>query len=171
MLPLAVFLFFLAILLLWISARLREITGLPGGQIIYTDTRNWGTVEKPLYDPRLSLTGKPDYLVEQDGLIIPVEVKSTRVTEAPYDSHIYQLAAYCLLVEHIFKKRPTHGIIHYPNRTYRVDYTNPLESALLDLLADIRREEHFKTVNRSHQSPNRCAHCGFRDTCDQYLGK
>lgn len=169
MLPLAACLFLLAIFLLWQSARQRDATGLPGGQIIYTDTRNWGTVEKPLYDPRLSLAGKPDYLVEQDDLIIPVEVKSTRVTEAPYDSHIYQLAAYCMLVERTFEKRPTYGIIHYPNRTYRVDYTETLESTLLDLLADIRREEHFKSVNRSHQSPQRCAHCGFRDTCDQYL--
>lgn len=163
------FLLLLALLLIFISGRQRRLAGLPGGRVIYTDTRAWGKVEKPLYDPELSLTGKPDYLVEKDGLIIPVEVKTGRTPAAPYDSHIFQVAAYCLLVEKTYGKRPTHGIIHYPGRDFAIDYTPELESALLDLLAGIRVDEHRSQVHRSHEDKFRCQRCGFRAACDQGL--
>ncbi len=158
-----------ALILFWISGRTRRAAGLPGGRVIYTDTRAWGKVEKPLYDPTLGLTGKPDYLVEHNGRLIPVEVKSGRAPEAPYDSHIYQLATYCLLVEKTMGKRPPYGIIHYPDRDFAVDYTHELEDALLDLLAEIRRDERRDEVPRSHESAGRCAKCGFRQVCDQKL--
>ena len=159
----------LAIALFWLSSRQRRGAGLPGGRIIYTDTRAWGVVEKPLYDYLLELTGKPDYLVEQNGQVIPVEVKSGRTPDAPYDSHIFQAAAYCLLVEKTFGKRPPYGIIHYPGRDFAVDYTPQLEATLLDVLADMRRDEYRANVKRSHEEAPRCARCGFRGVCDQRL--
>jgi len=158
-----------ALILFWISGRTRRSAGLPGGRVIYTDTRAWGKVEKPLYDSTLGLTGKPDYLVEQNGRLIPVEVKSGKAPEAPYDSHIFQLATYCLLVEKTMGKRPPYGIIHYPERDFAVDYTHELEDALLDLLAEIRRDERRDEVPRSHENAGRCAKCGFRQVCDQKL--
>ena len=130
----------LAFVLFFISAQQRHSSGLPGGRVIYTDTRAWGKVEKPFFDRDLGLTGKPDYLVEQNGMIIPVEVKTGRTPEAPYDSHIFQVAAYCYLVQKSTGKRPPHGIIHYPGRDFAVDYTPELENALLDLIADMRIE-------------------------------
>jgi CRISPR-associated exonuclease Cas4 len=143
--------------------------GLPGGRIIYSDTRGWGKVEKPLYYTALELTGKPDYLVQQNGRIIPVEVKSGRAPDAPYDSHIYQLAAYCLLVEKTYNTRPPYGIIHYENRDFAIDYTRELEESLIDLLVDMKRDQHKKDVPRSHEQAARCARCGFRNVCDQRL--
>jgi CRISPR-associated exonuclease Cas4 len=117
----------------------------------------------------LDLTGKPDYLIDQNGQLIPVEVKSGRAPAAPYDAHIYQLAAYCLLVERTYGRRPTHGIIHYPDRDFAVDYTSELESALLDLLADMRRDEQKSQIDRSHEQAARCVRCGYRNACDQRL--
>ncbi len=169
MLYLAILVFLLAVLFFWQSGRQRSQAGLPGGRVIYTDTRAWGEVEKPLFYNDLGLTGKPDYLVEKHGLIIPVEVKSGRTPEAPYDSHIFQVAAYCLLVEKTFGKRPPYGIIHYPGRDFAVDYTPELESALLDELADMRRDEMRTNVGRSHEDAARCKKCGFRKVCDQSL--
>lgn len=163
------FLLLLALVLLWQSGRKQRSAGLPGGRLIYTDTGAWGKVEKPLYDPALGLTGKPDYLVEKNGQLIPIEVKSGRAPEAPYDSHIYQLAAYCLLVERTMGSRPPYGIIHYNDRDFAVDYTPDLENSLLDLLADIRRDERREEVNRSHDSPARCNKCGFRNVCEERL--
>ena len=160
---------FVAIILFFISGQQRHASGLPGGRVIYTDTRAWGKVEKPLFNRDLGLTGKPDYLVEQNGRIIPVEVKSGRTPEAPYDSHIFQVAAYCLLVQKTYGKRPPHGIIHYPGRDFAVDYTPELENALLDLLAAIRMDEHRTEVQRSHDDAHRCRRCGFRVVCDQGL--
>lgn len=166
---LVVILLIVAAALFWQSSRQRREAGLPGGRIIYTDTRAWGEVQKPLYDPVTGLTGKPDYLIEQNGQVIPVEVKSGRAPAAPYDSHIYQVAAYCFLVHKTYGKRPPYGIIHYKERDFAVDYTPDLEQALLDVLDDMRRDEHRSDVPRSHDQAARCARCGFRAVCDQSL--
>ena len=169
MLYLALLFIITAGVLLWQSSRQRAQAGLPGGRIVYTDTRAWGRTEKPLFSGELGLTGKPDYLVQQDGVVIPVEVKSGRTPDAPYDSHIFQVAAYCLLVDKTYGKRPPHGIIHYSSRDFAVDYTPQLESALLDQLAEIHRDETRANVRRSHEDPARCRKCGFRRVCDQSL--
>jgi len=159
--------FLLALYLLWQGSRRQRAAGLPGGRVIYTDTRGWGALEHPLYDAALDLTGRPDYLVEEGKRIIPVEVKTGRTPRAPYDSHIFQLAAYCLLVQRTLGKRPPYGIIHYPHRSFAIDYTPALESALLDLLAEIRLAERKRNIPRSHENPARCAGCGFVEVCDQ----
>jgi len=169
MLYIALVLIFIAIIFFWQSNRQRQAAGLPGGRVIYTDTRGWGKLEKPLFYAALELTGKPDYLVQQNGQIIPVEVKSGRAPEAPYDSHIYQLASYCLLVEKTYGKRPPYGIIHYETRDFAVDYTQELEQSLLELLTEMKRDQHKIDVPRSHEQAVRCKRCGFRKVCDQKL--
>lgn len=166
---LALLLLLVAVLLFWQSDQERKQTGLPGGRVVYTDTRGWGAVDKPLYDSKLRLTGKPDYLVERGGQIIPVEVKSGRAPTAPYDSHIYQLASYCLLVERTMGRTPPYGIIHYENRDFAIDYTPELKSALLDILGEMRRDARRLDVDCSHESPARCGGCGYRKICDQSL--
>ncbi len=169
---LALFLFVVAIVLLWQSRRQRKSAGMPGGRIVYADTSRWGAVEKPLYDAETGLTGKPDYLVEQNGQIIPVEVKATSAGHAPYDGHIYQLAAYCILVEHTFGKRPSYGLLHYAGkegRTFAIDFTVELENNVRTIIREIQGISLRKGVDRSHDNPARCARCGFRNDCDQAL--
>lgn len=166
---LALLLFIGFVLLLWQAQRSQKAAGLPGGRIIYSDTRAWGEVAKPLYAAALGLTGKPDYLVESNGQLIPVEVKTGKTPAAPYDSHIYQIAAYCLLVEKTLGKRPPYGIIHYPEHNFAVDYSPALENALLDTLAEMRRDERKSEIPRSHENPARCAHCGFAEICEERL--
>lgn len=168
LIPLALIALLLAIVFFWISRQQRQHAGLPGGRVIYTDTRAWGKpLEKPLYDSFLGLTGKPDYLVEEGDQIIPVEVKSTNISDAPYDSHIYQLAAYCMLVERTFGKRPHYGILHYPRRTFAIDFTPELEASVMHILMEM--QENRKEFPRSHHTPSRCTRCGFRSVCDQSL--
>ena len=169
MLYIAILLFVLGLLLLTQATRQRKASGLPGGQVIYSDTSKWAPVEKVFYDPRVGLSGKPDYLVRQAEMIIPVEVKSSKIAQAPYDSHIFQLAAYCRLVEHEYKVRPAYGVIHYPNRTFRIDYTTDLENDMLDILFDMRSQANRKQVQRSHDAALRCTRCGYRTNCDQRL--
>lgn len=169
MLSVVLFLFLLALIFFWQSGKQRREAGLPGGRVIYSDTQNWGKVEKPLYYAPLKLTGKPDYLVRQNGDIIPIEVKSGRTPKSPYDSHIFQLASYCLLIEKTYGKRPPYGIIHYNERDFAIDYSPELEFALIELLADMRRDERKNDVNRSHEHAGRCISCGFRNLCDQSL--
>ena len=168
-LSLSLLLFIVAMFLFWQADRKRKQAGLPGGRVIYTDMGKWGEVQKPLYHAGYRLTGKPDYLVKQKGKIIPVEVKSSNAPQAPYDSHIYQLASYCLLVHKTTGKRPPYGIIHYRNKDFAIDYTPALESALMDTLAEMRRDERRKEVHCSHRSAARCRGCGYRKICDESL--
>lgn len=73
------------LLLLWMR-RAQMRTGLPAGQVVYSDTGVERAVTKPLVSHRLGLIGKPDYLVEVQGggrrFLVPVEVKSRRGTGA-----------------------------------------------------------------------------------------
>lgn len=169
MLSIAALTALLALVLLWLSSRSRRAAGLPHGKVIYADTRSWSPTEEALYDPHLRLTGKPDYLVKHRKQIIPVEVKSTHVTDSPYESHIYQLATYCLLIESTLGVRPPYGILHYPNRTYQIEYTRELESSTLALLSEMRNQERRNELPRTHESIARCRSCGFRSICDQRL--
>lgn len=169
MLTLALIILVVALVLLWQANRRQRLIGLPAGRVIYADTRGWGPVEQPLYDAELGLVGKPDYLVERGGQVIPVEVKSSPVTTAPYDAHIFQLAAYCLLVQRHYGKRPAYGILHYPNRTFAIDFTAGLEQRLLNLLEEMHAQERRKDLPRSHDSAARCSRCGYRHICDQRL--
>ena len=156
-------------MLLWLSGRQRRATGLPAGRVVYSDHNEWGEIETPLYDPTFNLTGKPDYLVERSDEIIPVEVKSSRLKSAPYDSHIYQLAAYCLLIEQTFSIKPAYGILNYVNQDIAVDYTPELEQSLIDTIREMRSLSRRRNIDRSHESANRCRGCGFNSVCDQAI--
>ncbi|MFZ2096584.1 MAG: CRISPR-associated protein Cas4 [Anaerolineales bacterium] len=169
MIYLSVLFLTIAMVLFFLVYRQRHMAGIPAGRIIYTDTSQWGKVEKPLYDPDIRLTGKPDYLVRQGKLVIPIEVKSGRAPQVPYDSHIYQLAAYCLLVQVEYGYRPSYGIIHYPERTFAIDFTRSLESSVKGTIQEMQAQTVRNQVNRSHQEGKRCLRCGYRSICDQAL--
>ncbi len=168
MLPLV--LVFLALLFLLLSRRAHQGTGLPAGEVVYSDTGGWGRLEKPLFSQRLQLTGKPDYLVRAGAGYVPVEVKSARAPAGgPYPAHLYQLAAYCALITEAYGQRPTHGLIQYADQTLRVDYTPQLESQLEDLLDEMRGADAEDEVARSHNSAARCRSCGFITHCAESL--
>lgn len=158
-----------AVILLITSLVLRRSTGVPEGKIVYADPGLWGKAEKPLYDGTLGLTGKPDYLVKKNGLTIPVEVKSMWAPPSPYDSHRLQLGAYCLLVDRSMGKRPPYGLLRYRNRTFKIPFTSSFEEEVVEILDEIRDHKDMVDVCRSHNHPNRCARCGYRDRCDQRL--
>jgi CRISPR-associated exonuclease Cas4 len=166
---LSILLLLVALILFIVAARQKRQAGLPAGRVIYTDTNHWGKVEKPLFDPKLRLTGKPDYLVEQGKQVIPVEVKTRSAPQAPYDSHIYQLAAYCLLVQHEYGTRPNYGILHYRNRTFAIDFTSALEATIKGTIREMQERTTRSQVDRSHANPRSCQHCGYRSICDQSL--
>lgn len=168
MLPLVLIL--LALLLWFLSQRAQRASGLPGGQVVYTDTGGWGRLEKPLFSARLQLTGKPDYLMRDGAGYVPVELKSGRApATGPYAAHVYQLAAYCALTAETYGRRPAYGLIKYADKILRVDFTPRLEAELLMLLDDMRADGEAEEVARSHSSVARCRACGFREVCEESL--
>jgi CRISPR-associated exonuclease Cas4 len=163
-----------ALILLWLSGSLRRRAGMPAGRLVYSDTRQWQPLAEPLYAPSANLTGRPDYLVRRWNHTIPVEVKSTAPPAEPYRSHVLQLAAYCLLVEEAYGRRPPYGLLHYaggngPERTFAVRYTRALEEELLGTIEWMREDWQGKRADRDHDDPARCRSCSYAEYCDQRL--
>ena len=161
----------LAAALLVISLRQRQKSGLPQAAVMYADTDLWQRVPQTLVDHQLGLVGKPDYIMRtRQGSLIPVEVKTGHTPEVPYDSHRLQLMAYGKLIQSNYAQMPEYGLLHYPQKDFRVDFTPELEAQLLETLENIQQIEVANLVpNRSHNSSARCRSCGYRDVCDQTL--
>jgi CRISPR-associated exonuclease Cas4 len=171
MLPIiALLLILIGLLVFWLSRRSQVAAGLPIGRVIYSDTRGWQSLEKPLFSRTYRLTGKPDYLVQQGREIVPVEVKSSHApSDGPRRSHVLQLAAYCLLVEETYRQRPKYGIVKYADRMFAVDYTDALRIELLDVIRSMRDDLADGAAQRSHDEAARCTHCGYRYACSERL--
>ncbi len=159
----------LALLLLVVAVVLRWRAGLPWGRVAAVDVGVGRPLERPLVAARYGLVGKPDYLLERGGAMIPVEVKPGRRAPQPYDSDLMQLAAYCLLVEETTGHAPPCGYLRYANATFRLSYTPAVRRRLVALLAEMRALLDADDVARSHDDPRRCAGCGFRTLCDDAL--
>jgi CRISPR-associated exonuclease Cas4 len=155
-------------LLAW-SRWQRAAAGLPVGRIVYADTGAWQRCERPLFSQRYRLSGKPDYLVEERGRIVPVEIKPRRQVKEPYEGDILQLAAYCLLVQEEYGQRPRYGYLNYSQAVFRIDYTRGLRRQLLARLETMRQETTAGDVAPSHRDPQRCARCGHREHCRRRL--
>lgn len=170
------------------AARETKRAGLPAGVLLYSDTgrpvgrvapaeigRDGKKQEKPLVSETLELIGRPDYLIEADGVVVPVEVKSTACPAGgrPYDSHLAQLAAYCLLVEDVLGASVPYGLVKYRDREVRVEYTNELREQALALIAEMKEDMNASAngeeVHRSHDDPRRCGGCSLRDVCTESL--
>jgi CRISPR-associated exonuclease Cas4 len=150
--------------------RLQIETGLPTGRVVYADTGAWKTVERPLFSTLHQLAGKPDYVVKHGQQTIPIEVKSASAPgDGPRRSHLLQLAAYCLLIEERYQRRPEYGIIKYADRAFEIDYTRALEAELLDTLDAMRANLVEGGAARSHNEAVRCVQCGYRHACDERL--
>lgn len=160
----------LALVILWLTQRGRKRLGLPHGRVVSTDMGKWQVNNQVLYDPQHKLAGRPDYLVKYKNSLIPVEMKSGHTPTQPYESHIHQLAAYCHLVAVTTGKTPPYGYLHYPEKTFKIDFTPQLHQSLLSTIESMRESLwQDQSVPRSHQQPIRCINCGYREICDQRL--
>lgn len=163
----------LALLGLFVFLRARDMwseSGLPAGKVLYSDSGTWYPQSKPLFDRRLGLTGKPDYLVEAaGGQIIPVEVKSRNAPRKPLPGHVMQLAAYCALVESAYQLRPGYGILQYADRAFSIEFTPELENDLYYLLHEMRGDLRESDLPRNHRDRRRCQACGHRRHCADCL--
>jgi CRISPR-associated exonuclease Cas4 len=159
-------------------------TGLPAGQLIYSDTgyavghvhpvtinEQGEKQERPLTSRRYGLSGRPDYLVRNRDGIVPIEAKSRMCPASgrAYDSHVFQLAAYCLLVEDVIGAHVPYGIIRYADAEVFIDYTAELRDELIELLDEMREARNAEEVHRSHNEARRCSKCSMREICDEAL--
>lgn len=159
----------LAVVLALASAVLFRWFGVRG-RVIASDS----VVARPttvMRSAEFGISGKPDYLVEERGRIVPVEIKPLRRSARPWLRDIVQLSAYCLLLEECEPRFAGYGYLRYANRTFRIDFTDSLRAELLRTAAALRADLVATDVDRDHNDPVRCARCSLRGSCVQALGR
>lgn len=137
----------LALLVYWFLSK--KNLGTLTTKIVYKDSEN--TPGEVLFSKTLALCGKPDYIIKEGKMLLPIEVKSSRTPGEPYQNHEMQLMAYCLLVEENYGIRPTGGIIKYPEKEFKIAYTNEAKESIKDLVGEMLLIKH------SNRAP-RCPH-------------
>jgi len=114
------------------------------------------------------LAGKPDYIIQKNKKIIPVEYKST-VHKHPRKNHIYQLAAYCHLIEENSKSFVPYGVLVYNDKTFNISYDPKLRFELEEIISSMRNIMKSGKIYRNHNEINRCKNCSMRNNCDLKL--
>lgn len=141
----------LGLVLIYLINRQQKGFGVLNSKIIYSDTDL--KPGKIFYSKRIKLCGKPDYLIKDNGIFIPVEIKTGKTPEVPYENHTMQLMAYCFLVEENFGIRPPGGYIKYPEKEFKIAYTKEAEQSVIDVVSDIldlkrsNKEQHCEHKN------------------------
>ena len=121
-----------------------------------------------------NLAGRPDYLIKEGQMRIPVEVKTGRRPRAPFFSHVLQIGAYCLLSEETFEKKPSHGQIRYgfDNEPHEVKWDSDLKSLVIEKLDDMNDILKGKTqAHRNHKRVGKCNNCSRRKGCPERLDR
>jgi CRISPR-associated exonuclease Cas4 len=149
----------LGLLLILGGRAMRRRRGLGAGRTVALDNVT-------LTSPRYGLTGRPDRLIREGGMLIPEEWKSaSRV----WPNHRAQLGVYFLLIEDQLAVRPPHGFIVCGDGTrHRIDNTDELRSWVLELAGQIRAAK--TAVTRPipvDPRPGQCRPCGMREHCGQ----
>jgi CRISPR-associated exonuclease Cas4 len=129
-----------------------------------------GTDSSPLYfSERFGLSGRPDFVLEIDGQLIPGDLKTGRTPKGPLFSHILQVAAYCLLIAESSGKRPPYGLLRYGSEEHEIEFDPEMERILLEKLEEMRGLMRSGEVHRNHMRPGKCARCSRRDSCPERL--
>ena len=131
------------------------------------------TEETPVLKSRkYNLAGRPDYMIKENNLRIPVEVKTGRRPKAPFFSHILQIGAYCLLSEETFRTSPSHGQIRYgfENEPHNVEWEPKLKTLVLEKIEEMNDILEGRTkAHRNHKRVGKCNSCSRRKGCPERL--
>lgn len=160
------------LLLVGILILLRQLNrrgSMPSGKIIYDDLGGRSLDQRTLLSEKYGLCGRPDMILQRGRELIPVEIKNMRAPVAPYEGHVGQLMAYCLLTECEYGKKPKRGLLKYRDKTYEIAYTSKQRKNLISTLKKIRETDFNQNIHRSHEDERRCRFCGFRDVCAENL--
>ncbi len=145
----------------------REEMNLDDDKIRYVDELEG---KSPLLkSEEYKLRGKPDLILEKDEKPVPVEVKTGRVPQGPFFSHILQIAAYCFLIEEDFGVKPPYGLIRYGETEFDIEYDDDLRSLLLEKLRIMREHLENERPSRNHGREGKCRNCSRKEICDESL--
>ncbi|RLF29911.1 MAG: CRISPR-associated protein Cas4 [Thermoplasmata archaeon] len=138
---------------------------IPDGNVVYTDL---DVPAKPLFSKKYRIVGKPDYIIEKNHVFIPVEIKSGEYPE-PQKHHVFQLAAYCQIVEESYRSFVPYGILVYNNMDYKIEFNPRLRFELEQVIKNMRSMLKNRDVEINHNEPWKCRLCSMRDYCRNRL--
>lgn len=114
---------------------------------------------------KFGLSGKLDLLIVSPRGLFPVDFKYTR--GRPHRNHLFQLAAYAILVEENFQTEVRTGFIYLApiQEVVVVQLTPDLKEKTLNFLAEIRAMIRDGILPRPTSVRSRCDECEFRNYC------
>ena len=120
-----------------------------------------------LTSTRLGLSGRPDRLVRlRNGMVIPYEMKSA---QRLYEGHRIQVAAYLLLVEEAYGKRPPYGVVALRDGSkIKIRNTAKLRRWARHIAKQIDEQmQDLQAPIRVSATPAKCRTCSVREVCQQ----
>ncbi|MEA3558698.1 MAG: hypothetical protein U9R75_05525 [Candidatus Thermoplasmatota archaeon] len=131
---------------------------------------------KPLVSGKHFLVGTPDMIIEENGIKIPVEVKTGRVPPKPHFSHIMQIGAYLVLMDINYHQETPYGYIEYApgsetSKRFRIEWDMMTKALVLSKVSEVREAERTKVVHRNHNREGKCRNCSRRSGCPERLDR
>jgi len=137
--------------------------GIQDGEIAYSDLDVPG---KSFFSKRYRITGKPDYIVKRENWYIPVEVKAGSYG-FPRKNHVFQLAAYCQLVEEYFGVFVPYGILVYSDgKRFNIPFDPRVRSELEKTVNEMRQVIEKGKISMVAGDSLKCKSCSMRDYCN-----
>lgn len=142
----------------------RKASGLEAKSIMVSIEGSKSLPEREYVSQRQGLAGKPDALIEENGLIIPVERKP--LAKKLRDRYVAQLLVYMRLVEEFEGRKPPHGylLIGPSCRRIKVDNTEAKQRWLQGLISEMRSILNGGPVQPTPH-PIKCSKCDVRARC------
>lgn len=124
--------------------------------------------ETTLESKEIGLRGKIDKIEFHKDSIIPIEIKTGAPGRgSPWQDHITQLTAYCILLEKEHSRSVNKGAIIYYNP--RVVYEVSINPFMVDEVHSLIREVNSTLSNQVLpdilKNQNKCNICGLKDIC------
>ena len=158
------FVLFISIIAIYFLIKAKRRFSIPAGKRIYQDLSSKGRI---LRSEKYGVSGKPDMIKRKRHKLIPFEYKSGN-SDYPREGHVFQMAAYFLILEENYPKyKVPYGILKYNNRAFVLKNDEHTRDRLLYVLNEMRSQ--YAEPIRNHQSRVRCLHCSFNEICEQSL--
>ncbi|MFX1259262.1 MAG: CRISPR-associated protein Cas4 [Promethearchaeota archaeon] len=138
----------------------------------YIHDNHWLNTKKRkevyLISHKWKLKGMWDYLLEENGVQIPVEIKIGKCNaHKPFKNDNMQLMCYILLLEDHFSVKYTHGYILYVSSKCKckVNVSLTLRKTIENYFKKIHSYLRSKKIQKRQKNEKCCIKCSYREYC------
>jgi len=141
---------------------LKKTYKIQDGKVLYSD------LDKPaksFFSKKYRISGKPDYILKKNNRYLPVELKSGS-HESPQKNHIFQLAAYCHLIEENFGVFVPYGILVYSDgKQFNIQFDPKIRFELEITIKEMRDIIKKGKLSKEFKSDFKCKNCSMKEYC------